>query len=594
MNSFALPAGFLLHQRYSIQSFLGQGGFGITYLAYDTLLQQEICIKELFVLGCSIRKEDMSLDSPTLKEGRFGDFVARFVKEARSLAQFRHPHIVRVLDVFQANQTAYMVMDFVKGETLSKKIQREGIPSDLICKDFFYQLLDAVEEVHQKGILHRDIKPGNILVTDKNKVVLIDFGSAREYVEGKSITETTMVSRGYAPLEQYSSRALRGPFTDIYALGATLYFMLTGKVPIEAIDRDSEKLPAPRELNAGVGISINEVVLKAMEMKIENRFQSISAFRESLPAKFITKNKKKEVERLDEETTVRVSTSPQEEKVGKKTNAPKKEKTSLRKAGILVLGAVSLLGLVIFISQNDSGKVGSLLSEIIKEDSAEKISDPVIKKPIESVEGAGGTKEVEGPPKVATPPRITEGTGEDGKPSPGNIQSQKFIQFGGQRWTTQNLEVVQFRNGDPILEAKSAIEWQNAAQNRTPAWCYFNNDPNKEKLYNWFAVADPRGLAPQGWHIPSDQEWRQLVNFFGGAQKAAQELKRNQGFNAKLNGYRNPDGKFEGRHLTERWWSNTPKQGESYAYGQKLKANNEISSEEYSMGNGFPVRLVKN
>ena len=229
MNSFALPAGFLLHQRYAIQSQLGQGGFGITYLALDTLLQQEICIKELFVTGYSTRNEDMSVVSPPLRGKSFQNFIARFVDEARSLAQFKHPNIVRVLDVFQANQTAYMVMDYVKGETMSEKINREGIPNDLTAKDFFSQLLDAVEKIHQKGMLHRDIKPGNILITTENKLVLIDFGSAREFVEGKAITETAMISRGYAPFEQYSSRAHRGPFTDIYALGATYILWLREK-----------------------------------------------------------------------------------------------------------------------------------------------------------------------------------------------------------------------------------------------------------------------------------------------------------------------------------------------------------------------------
>ncbi len=584
MNSFALPAGLLLHQRYAIQSQLGQGGFGITYLALDTLLQQEICIKELFVTGFSTRNEDMSVVSPPLRGKSFQNFIARFVDEARSLAQFKHPNIVRVLDVFQANQTAYMVMDYVKGETMSEKINREGIPNDLTAKDFFSQLLDAVEKIHQKGMLHRDIKPGNILITTENKLVLIDFGSAREFVEGKAITETAMISRGYAPFEQYSSRAHRGPFTDIYALGATLYFMVTGKVPVEAIDRDTVHLVPPREVNAEVSGSLSAVVMKAMEMKTKNRFQSIAALRNALPVIFLSKNK--EAKESKEAQTVRQPTGAKQEE---RYPVPFWQ----QKLTLIAIGAVIFLGLGLIIFNPNFSVKPNESGEKNEQDTVNVLPGIVPQDSIRSKESSQGDKEGGNPKKnpSSNSEQIPGGTG--GKISSEQVQSQEFIVAGNQRWMKKNLDVAQFRNGDPIFEAKSVEEWQKAALNKTPAWCYVENKPGKGKLYNWFAVADPRGLAPKGWHIPSDQEWRQLVNFFGGSKKAAQELKKESGFDARLSGFRDPNGEFEKNHLTGRWWSKTPKTGEEYAYGQRIKVINEISSEEFSKGYGFSVRAIK-
>jgi serine/threonine protein kinase len=282
MNSNTLPSKHILNQRYTIKKAIGQGGFGITYLAFDSLLDQEVCIKELYISGYSSRKEDLTIATTSVQGFSFKELVASFVKEAKKLAKFRHPNIVRVTDVFHANGTAYMVMDYIKGETLSQIIKKGGALIDKKSTDFFYMLLDAVETIHQKKILHRDIKPGNILITKENKLVLIDFGSAREYVDDGSKTHTAMVSKGYSPNEQYTSRALRGPFTDIYSLGATLYYMLTGKIPIEAPARSTEKLPSPNELNPGVSEHLSKVVMKAMEVLPGNRFQTVSSFREAL------------------------------------------------------------------------------------------------------------------------------------------------------------------------------------------------------------------------------------------------------------------------------------------------------------------------
>ncbi len=232
-----LPSSYLLQNRYLIIRKIGQGGFGITYEAIDQTLDTKVCIKELFVSGQNTRGANYTVLTQNVGDFSFDDFVKRFLDEARQLARFEHPNIVRVRDVFKANETAYMVMSFVEGQTLKQRIGGSGAMSDETAMPIFYQLLDALETVHKAGILHRDIKPDNILLTTGNFVVLIDFGSARDFVEGKTITQTTMLTPGYAPIEQYSSKKQRGAYTDIYALGATLYFMLTGKKPFEATDR---------------------------------------------------------------------------------------------------------------------------------------------------------------------------------------------------------------------------------------------------------------------------------------------------------------------------------------------------------------------
>ncbi len=282
MNPHLLSSGHLLYNRYAIQQTLGQGGFGITYLAYDQRLEQEVCIKELFISGNSTRGANMTVQSQGNSSFSFQEFVDRFLQEARQLVKFQHPNIVRVIDIFEENDTAYMVMEYVQGETLKNLIQQKGILAEKDAMFLISQLMDAVESVHSKGMLHRDIKPENILISTERRVVLIDFGSAREFAEGKTSHQTIMLTSGYAPPEQYSERAKRGPFTDIYALGATLYFLLTGEKPLASTDRNFEELPAPQELNPEVSLQVSNAILKAMELKPDQRFQSVAEMKAAM------------------------------------------------------------------------------------------------------------------------------------------------------------------------------------------------------------------------------------------------------------------------------------------------------------------------
>ena len=233
----ALPLGSMLME-YRLENVLGVGGFGITYLAHDTLLEKDVAIKEYFPSTSVSRGADKSvtLTGPDMAE-EYETGLDRFLKEARTLAGFSHPNIVRVNRYFKANGTGYMVMDYEEGESLKAWLKRNPHPPIDSIKALLGPLLDGMQKVHEAGFLHRDIKPDNIFVRSAaGDPVLIDFGSARSS-GGQTRTLTTMVTPGYAPFEQYASGAPQGPWTDIYAMGGVLFYSVTGRNPPDAIAR---------------------------------------------------------------------------------------------------------------------------------------------------------------------------------------------------------------------------------------------------------------------------------------------------------------------------------------------------------------------
>lgn len=284
-----LPKGYLLNNRYRIEALLGQGGFGKTYKVFDVNLHQYYCLKELYIGGSSTRGSDYTVNSIAVNGVSFSDFKQKFIREAQDLAKFRHPNIVQVINVFEANNTAYYVMEFVEGETLKEHVDRNGPFARDAAIPVMRQLLDAVDEVHRKGMLHRDIKPSNVIIDASGRLVLIDFGSAREFEAGRAATQTAMVTPGYSPWEQYSEQGKRDVTSDIYALGATMYFLLTGERPIAAPDRMDADMKAPHELNPKVDSQISSAVVLAMEMRPADRFQTIADFRSAL--EFLSGNK---------------------------------------------------------------------------------------------------------------------------------------------------------------------------------------------------------------------------------------------------------------------------------------------------------------
>ncbi len=281
MSSY-LPNGTILDHNFRIIETIGQGGFGITYKAENISLGNIVCVKELFISGNSTRGLNNTVHSQNMKENSFNHFKERFITEARDLAKFNNPGIVKVLGVFEQNDTAYFVMDFVEGETLKSYVSKNGRLTLLKALPIMEGLMDALEYVHNKGMLHRDIKPDNVIIDKNEKVVLIDFGSARQFTEGYTVTHTSMITPGYAPLEQYDERVKRGAFTDIYSLGATMYFLLTGQKPIPATSRGLETLAAPHHLFEDISVSLSSAVMLAMNLKPEERFQTIAEMRKAL------------------------------------------------------------------------------------------------------------------------------------------------------------------------------------------------------------------------------------------------------------------------------------------------------------------------
>jgi len=211
------------------------------------------------------------------------------------------------------------------------------------------------------------------------------------------------------------------------------------------------------------------------------------------------------------------------------------------------------------------------------------------KTPVRASAGTSSPKEepISEEPKKENPPK------NDNSSSSKASDNFDRVTIGKQVWMKENLAVEKFRNGETIPHAATSDAWRRAAENGVPAWCNYSNDPKKGRLYNWFAVNDPRGLAPTGWHLPSDLEWGQLITFLGGPHEdGAKAMKENEGFDAKLAGFRNPSGDFEGKGTAGRWWSSTPK-NVTGARGIRLRFINQVVREEFGKGHGFSVRVVK-
>ena len=273
LKGFQLETGTTLG-KYQIGRVLGQGGFGITYQARDTVLQREVAVKELFPDG-STRKNLGLIPPNSLGVSGFLEAKTRFLTEARTLAQFNHPGIVRVLEVFEANNTAYLVMEALTGETLGAKIAREKKLPEETVKKLALELCDALSVVHKVGLLHRDIKPDNIFLSFDARVVLIDFGSARSFRASERTQHTQLVTPGYAAPEQYASEAKFGEYTDVYGVAATLYHALTGTQPPSAGDMFAgmKLKPISSDVNEGLRSGIEQ----GLKARINERPQTAKA-----------------------------------------------------------------------------------------------------------------------------------------------------------------------------------------------------------------------------------------------------------------------------------------------------------------------------
>ncbi|MBR3977431.1 MAG: protein kinase [Bacteroidaceae bacterium] len=271
----------LQNGKYRILGILGQGGFGITYLAEQTALCRKVAIKEFFMKDLCNRDETSSFVSvPSVGSKDLVErFKQKFLKEARLIASFGNSHIIKIHDVFEENGTAYYVMEYLEGKSLKALVDENGALPEALAVKYICQVGKALKEVHASNLLHLDVKPANIMLGKNGNAVLIDFGISKHYDESGSQTSSAGIgiSEGYAPLEQYEAGALKTftPVTDIYALGATLFFLLTGTRPPKASEVMNFGLP---ELPEGISASVRSAVEAAMQPAIGRRPQSVGEF----------------------------------------------------------------------------------------------------------------------------------------------------------------------------------------------------------------------------------------------------------------------------------------------------------------------------
>ncbi len=275
--------------RYTIKSVLGQGGFGITYLGMDELYQRKVAIKEFFPQGIVTRNteyEDTVTVTYVEEKADYEKGKERFLKEARTMAKFsKNEGIVKVLDFFEINNTAYIVMEYLEGITLKQYIrENQRITLEELVR-LLVPLIESLDEIHSQGMIHRDISPDNIMVLPDGRIKLMDFGAARDYTKFGEKTLSIVLKPGYAPPEQYQTHGVQGPWTDIYALCATMYKCLTGENPPDAIERVmDDNLKEISEFGIPVSKQMEETIIKGMSISARNRYQNIEEFCEDLYA----------------------------------------------------------------------------------------------------------------------------------------------------------------------------------------------------------------------------------------------------------------------------------------------------------------------
>lgn len=282
-----LKLGTILKERYQVGKVLGEGGFGITYVGRDIVLDMKVAVKEFYMSGYVNRNNthsDLVRASVGDKSELFEKNREKFLTEARVLAKFVNEEgIVGIRDFFQENNTAYIVMDFLTGETLKNYLRAKGKITWRETLNIMSPIIKSLGIIHKHNVVHRDISPDNIMLTEEQKVKLLDFGAAREVSQTDMKSLSVILKPGYAPEEQYRSKGQQGPWTDIYALCATMYFCISGIVPEDAMERMFEdKLLPLCEVEPSCSIAVSNVIARGMAVRQKDRYQSIGELQEDL------------------------------------------------------------------------------------------------------------------------------------------------------------------------------------------------------------------------------------------------------------------------------------------------------------------------
>jgi uncharacterized protein (TIGR02145 family) len=512
--------------KYSIIRLIGEGGMASVYEGQHESLGTSSAIKILNpILSTNLQIRE------------------RFKNEAKFMSSLKHPNIGIIHDFEESDSYLAIVMEMLDGQDLNAVIKSRGRFSDSEVYNVFEQILAAFQYAHEKGIVHRDIKPSNIFILPNGHVKILDFGIAKLYGQGLEITQTgtQMGTPMYMSPEQVKADKSIDHRSDIYSLGVTLYAMLAGGSPYDAPNDSAYEIfkkiveePLPR---LKVNSIWENVLLTACDKDREKRFQSCDEWlgRMSLQLEGTT-----EKTQLDNAPIIQEA----DYLTKQKTNILAKLKHIPRSVYYVAVGMIVILLIAVVYKVSNKKEVQAATSNASK-NATETASQPTV---IKSYTG-------------------------------------KQVSIGSQIWMAENLNVDKFRNGDRIPEATTDAEWKRAGESKQPAWCYYQNDPKNGtiygKLYNWFAVNDPRGLAPEGWHIPTDAEWGALSNFLGGDEIAGKKMKSTSGWSENGNGdntsgfsvlpggYRNVNGNFGDIGSFGCWWSRTEK-GTNLAYYRYL------------------------
>lgn len=382
-NSYSLQRNIGLIGRYVIQEVLGQGGFGITYLGIDKLYGNKVAIKEYYPQEIAMRKaqyEDVVTVTSIEEKNNYDKGKKRFLDEAQVMARFnKNEGIVKILDFFEANNTAYIVMEYLEGITLKQYLGKYGVLQFRNLIEMMLPLLEALIEIHSQGLIHRDISPDNIMVQHNSKLKLMDFGAARDYTESGNKSLTVILKPGYAPPEQYQTHGVQGPWTDIYALCATIYKCLTGITPPDAIARVmDDKFKEPDQLDGKLSPDIKKILWKGMNIFPEERYQDIVEFGEDVyDALFIPEENKKldldNEKNIDEDLdspdkdNESVLKDDKIEGAVKKTSIPKKEKRkSPVKKVLVIIVCLLLAGGIKYYSTGNEQEISTAKKDLVE------------------------------------------------------------------------------------------------------------------------------------------------------------------------------------------------------------------------------------
>ena len=327
--------------RYTIEGVLGQGGFGITYLGIDELHEKKVAIKEFFPQGIvtrNIEYEDTVTVTFVGEKANYEKGKERFLKEARTMAKFsKDEGIVKALDFFEINNTAYIVMEYLEGITLKRYLRENQriAPEDLI--ELLVPLIESLDEIHSQGMIHRDISPDNIMVLPDGRIKLMDFGAARDYTEFGEKSLSIVLKPGYAPPEQYQTHGVQGPWTDIYALCATMYKCITGENPPDAIERVmDDSLKKISEFGIVIPLQEEAAIIKGMSVSAKDRYQDIKDFCEDLYGGYeetsVSENKESEV-KIETGNEIKVTEIAEQQKSQYILRNPKVEDDSFTESG---------------------------------------------------------------------------------------------------------------------------------------------------------------------------------------------------------------------------------------------------------------------